>query len=151
MHRKIKLSISKIFAILRFFFDHEIILSRGHSINFVNHRRHPTFFNSNHFGIQNIWNHAQFHHFKSLLCPKKIGKIPKDLEKLIKDMKSFPNHFASIPSHFASFPNNFASIQSHFASFSNHFASIQTSKSFLSFSNHFTSFLMTYQSLYQSF
>ena len=46
-------------------FDHEIILSRGHSINFVNHcRRHRrlTRFNSNHFGIQNIWNHAQLTH-----------------------------------------------------------------------------------------
>ena len=37
-------------------FDHEIILSRGHSINFVNHhRRHLTLFNSNHFGIQSFW------------------------------------------------------------------------------------------------
>ena len=40
------------------FFDHEIILSRGHSINFVN-LHHVTFSSSNHFGIQIIWNHSQ--------------------------------------------------------------------------------------------
>ena len=40
-------------------FDHEIILSRGHSINFVNLHHNVTFGYSNHFGIQNIWNVAK--------------------------------------------------------------------------------------------
>ena len=88
-------------------FDHEIILSRGHSINFVNHRRHPTFFNSNHFGIQNIWNHAHFHHFKSLFCPKKFGKNHKRLEIISKSFciysKSFCISFKSFCIHFKSF------------------------------------------------
>ena len=49
-------------------------MSRGHSINSVNHRRHRhlTLFNSNHFGIQKVWNHTQLHHFIILLCPKKL-------------------------------------------------------------------------------
>ena len=49
-------------------FDHEIILSRGHSINFVNHRRNVTLLNSNHFGIHFIWNiaiHVHSCHFMS--------------------------------------------------------------------------------------
>ena len=44
---------------ITFLFDHEIILSRGHSINFVNHRRHltiPIILESNYFGIILIFN-----------------------------------------------------------------------------------------------
>ena len=60
-----------------YFFDHEIILSRGHSINSVNHcRRHLTSINSNHFGIQKVWKHTQLHHFITLSSPRnwKVSK-----------------------------------------------------------------------------
>ena len=46
-------------------FDHEIILSRGHSINSVNPKE--TISHSNHFGIQKIWNPIilESNHFES--------------------------------------------------------------------------------------
>ena len=75
------------------FFDHEIILSRGHSIDSVNHHPTETFVNSKHFGTfksfqlfwnhilstlniilesKKIWKHTQLHHFITLSSPRKL-------------------------------------------------------------------------------
>ena len=58
-----EIAISRKFTLIHFWqkfresnvFDDEIVSSRSHSINFVNHRR-LTLFKFNHFGIQSFWN-----------------------------------------------------------------------------------------------
>ena len=63
------------------FFDHEIILSRGHSINFVNHRR-PTFpiiLESKKFGINKLSYFIISYHFSSFQI---FWKVPIILELL---------------------------------------------------------------------
>ena len=97
-----------------FLFDHEIILSRGHSINFVNHHRRrltiPIILESNYFGIiliskhfgiilipkhfeiQSFWNHFEFQSFWNPIILESFW-FPIILELLEILILSKSNHF----------------------------------------------------------
>ena len=125
-----------------YFFDHEIILSRGHSINSVNH--HPTdlcefqtFWNiqiipiilesyiinsEHHFGIQKIWKHTQLHHFITLSSPRKLESIQiirNQLEVISNIFGIISKIFGFISKMFGSISKIFEIISKKFGNFPN--------------------------------